>query len=190
MKIGLFFGSFNPFHLGHKVIASYMSEFTDLEQVWLVVSPQNPEKKKSTLLEEHHRLMIIRQEVEDNSKLMASDIEFKLPQPNYTINTLTYLKEQFPDKFFCLIMGSDNLENFHKWKNYEQILNQHDIYVYPRKGFNMLTTKHKNIHIVEGVPEIQISASFIRNKIKLKKDISYMIPEKSWKYIDEMNFYK
>ena len=190
MKTGLFFGSFNPFHIGHKIIASYMVEFTDLKQVCLVVSPQNPEKKKNTLLSQHHRLMIITREIEDNPKLTVSDIEFNLPKPNYTINTLVHLKERFPKKKFCLIMGADNLENFHKWKNYEQILNEHQIYVYPRKGFNKENITHKNIHIIEGVPEIQISASFIRNQIQQKKDVSYMMPEKSWQYIDQMNFYK
>jgi len=189
MKIGLFFGSFNPMHIGHKAIASYMVEFTDLEKVCFIVSPQNPLKKKQSLLDQHHRLMIIRMEVEDNSKLQVSDIEFKMPQPSYTIDTLVRLKEEQSENEYALIMGADNLQNFHKWKNYKQILADYSIYVYPRPGIE-ISGKHENIHIVKGVPQMEISASFIRQSIKQKKDVSYLIPEKAWKYIDEMNFYK
>jgi len=189
MKIGLFFGSFNPMHIGHKAIASYMVEFTDLEKVCFIVSPQNPLKKKQSLLDQHHRLMIIRMEVEDNSKLQVSDIEFKMPQPSYTIDTLVRLKEEKSENEYALIMGADNLQNFHKWKNYKQILADYSIYVYPRPGIE-ISGKHENIHIVKGVPQMEISASFIRQSIKQKKDVSYLIPEKAWKYIDEMNFYK
>lgn len=189
MKIGLFFGSFNPFHIGHKIIASYLAEFSDLEKVLFVVSPQNPLKQKQSLLDQYHRLMIIRMEVEDNVKLNASDIEFDLPQPSYTIDTLAYLKEQYPQDDFVLIMGSDNLQNLHKWKNYEQILENYSVYVYPRPGIE-ISGSHKNIHIIEGVPQMEISASFIRTSIKEGMDVSYLIPEKAWQYIDEMNFYK
>ncbi len=189
MKIGLFFGSFNPMHIGHKVIASYMAEFSDLQQVWFVVSPQNPLKQKQSLLDQYHRLMIIRKEVEDNPKLSASDIEFNLSQPSYTIDTLVHLKEQYPKNDFALIIGSDNLQNFHKWKNYEQILADYFVYVYPRPGIE-ISGSHENIHIVKGVPQMEISASFIRNAIKQGQDVSYLIPEKAWKYIEEMNFYR
>ena len=189
MKIGLFFGSFNPMHIGHKIIASYMEEFTDLEKVCFVVSPQNPLKQKQTLLDQHHRLMIIRMEVEDNPKLQVSDIEFKMPQPSYTIDTLVRLKEGHSENEYALIMGADNLQNFHKWKNYEQILEDYSIYVYPRPGIE-INGMHQNIHIVDGVPQMEISASFIRDSIKQGKDVSYLMPEKAWKYIDEMNFYK
>ena len=189
MKIGLFFGSFNPMHIGHKAIASYMAEFTDLEKVCFVVSPQNPLKQKQTLLDQHHRLMIIRMEVEDNPKLQDSDIEFSMPQPSYTIDTLVRLKEEHPENEYALIMGADNLQNFHKWKNYEQILKDYSIYVYPRPEIE-IDGSHKNVHIVEGVPQMEISASFIRESIKRKKDVSYLMPEKAWQYIDEMNFYK
>ena len=189
MKIGLFFGSFNPMHIGHKAIASYMVEFTDLEKVCFIVSPQNPLKQKQSLLDQHHRLMIIRMEVEDNSKLQVSDIEFKMPQPSYTIDTLVRLKEEKPENEYALIMGADNLQNFHKWKNYKQILADYSIYVYPRSGIE-ISGKHKNIHIVKGVPQMEISASFIRDSIKEGKEVSYLIPEKAWQYIDEMNFYK
>ena len=189
MKIGLFFGSFNPMHIGHKIIASYMEEFTNLEKVCFVVSPQNPLKKKQNLLDQYHRLMIIRMELEDNPKLEVSDIEFGMPQPSYTIDTLVRLKEEHPENEYALIMGADNLQNFHKWKNYEQILADYSVYVSPRPGIE-ISGKHENIHIVKGVPQMEISASFIRKSIKQGKDISYLMSEKAWNYIDEMNFYK
>ena len=189
MKIGLFFGSFNPMHVGHKVIASYLAEFSDLEKVMFVVSPQNPFKEKKSLLDQNHRLQIIRAEVYDNNKLDVTDIEFSMLQPSYTIDTLVRLKEDYPENEYSLIIGADNLQNFHKWKNYEQILEDYSIYVYPRPGFE-INGSHKNIHIVNGVPQMEISASFIRNSIKDRKDVSYLMPEKAWKYTDEMNFYK
>tara|TARA_B100001109_G_C18612783_1_gene357752 strand:- start:68 stop:637 length:570 start_codon:yes stop_codon:yes gene_type:complete len=189
MKTGLFFGSFNPFHLGHKIIASYFVEFTELERVVFVVSPQNPFKNKASLLDQNHRLMIIRRDIEDNNKLYASDIEFNMPQPSYTIDTLTYLCEKNPENDYALIMGSDNLKTFHKWKNYQSILENHNIYVYPRPSYN-IDLKHSHIHIVKDVPQMEISSSFIRSAIKERRNISYLIPEKAWKYIDEMNFYK
>lgn len=189
MKIGLFFGSFNPMHVGHKVIASYLAEFSDLEKVMFVVSPQNPFKEKKSLLDQNHRLQIIRAEVYDNNNLDVTDIEFSMPQPSYTIDTLVRLKEDYPENEYSLIIGADSLQNFHKWKNYEQILEDYSIYVYPRPGYE-INGSHKNIHIVNGVPQMEISASFIRNSIKDRKDVSYLMPLKAWKYIDEMNFYK
>ena len=189
MKIGLFFGSFNPIHIGHKVIASYLVDFTDLDKVMFVVSPQNPLKQKISLLDQYHRLQIIRAEIEDNSKLAVSDIEFDMPKPSYTIDTLVRLKEKYPENDYSIIMGSDNLQNFHKWKNYEQILEDYSIYVYPRPGYE-ISGSHKNIHVIEGVPQMEISSSFIRKSIKEGKDISYLMPEKAWIYTDEMNFYK
>ncbi len=189
MKIGLFFGSFNPIHIGHKVIASYLVDFTDLDKVMFLVSPQNPLKQKISLLDQYHRLQIIRAEIEDNSKLEVSDIEFDMPKPSYTIDTLVRLKEKYPENDYSIIMGSDNLQNFHKWKNYEQILEDYSIYVYPRPGYE-ISGSHKNIHVIEGVPQMEISSSFIRKSIKEGKDISYLMPEKAWIYTDEMNFYK
>ncbi|MDG2060050.1 MAG: nicotinate (nicotinamide) nucleotide adenylyltransferase [Flavobacteriales bacterium] len=189
MKIGLFFGSFNPIHIGHKVIASYLVDFTDLDKVMFLVSPQNPLKQKISLLDQYHRLQIIRAEIEDNSKLAVSDIEFDMPKPSYTIDTLVRLKEKYPENDYSIIMGSDNLQNFHKWKNYEQILEDYSIYVYPRPGYE-ISGSHKNIHVIEGVPQMEISSSFIRKSIKEGKDISYLMPEKAWIYTDEMNFYK
>ena len=189
MKIGLFFGSFNPMHIGHKIIASYMVEFSDLEKVLFVVSPENPFKQKEDLLDKNYRLQIIKSEVEGNAKLAVSDIEFSMPQPSYTIDTLGRLKEDYPENEYALIMGADNLQNFHKWKNYEQILENHSIYVYPRPGIE-INRAHQNIHIISGVPQMEISASFIRDSIKRGKDVSYLMPEKVWQYVDEMNFYK
>lgn len=204
MNIGLYFGTFNPIHVGHLIIANYMVEFTKLDQVWLVVSPQNPLKKKSTLLEDYHRLAMVEIAIEDNNNLKASNIEFKLSQPSYTVNTLAYLKEKHPKHEFSLIMGEDNLRTFHKWKNYEQILENHKIYVYPRalteqerqeideslsleKESRVLGTK--NI-IVCDAPVMKISASFIRDSIKNKKDVRYLLTEPVYKYVQEMNFYK
>jgi len=189
MKIGLFFGSFNPIHIGHKVIASYLVDFTDLDKVMFVVSPKNPLKQKISLLDQYHRLQIIRAEIEDNSKLEVSDIEFSMPKPSYTIDTLVRLKEKYPENNYSIIMGSDNLQSFHKWKNYEQILEDYSVYVYPRPGYE-ISGSHKNIHIIEGVPQMEISSSFIRKSIKEGKDISYLMPEKAWIYMDEMNFYR
>ena len=181
MKIGLFFGSFNPIHIGHKVIASYLVDFTDLNKVMFVVSPQNPLKQKISLLDQYHRLQIIRAEIEDNPKLEVSDIEFDMPKPSYTIDTLVRLKEKYPENDYLIIMGSDNLQNFHKWKNYEQILEDYSVYVYPRPGYE-ISGSHKNIQVIDGVPQMEISSSFIRKSIKEGKNISYLMPEKAWIY--------
>jgi nicotinate-nucleotide adenylyltransferase len=190
MKIGLFFGSFNPVHNGHMIIAGYMSVFTDLDQVWFVVSPHNPLKLKSTLLQDYHRMSLVKIAIGENRKLKASDIEFKLPKPSFTIHTLAYLFDKFPDQKFVLILGSDNLQSFTKWKNYEQILEQVELYVYPRKDFEKSPLmEHPNVKIIPA-PIMEISSSFIRESIKSKKDVRYMLPEKVWEYIDEMNFYK
>lgn len=190
MKIGLFFGSFNPVHCGHMIIAGYMSEFTDLEQVWFIVSPHNPLKEKSSLLQDYHRMSLVKIAIADNRKLKVSDIEFKLPRPSFTINTLVSLFEKFPEHQFALILGSDNLASFVKWKNYEQILEQAELYVYPRKnieGGELLN--HPKVNFIDA-PLMEISSSFIRESIKNKKDVRYMMPEKVWEYIDEMNFYR
>jgi nicotinate-nucleotide adenylyltransferase len=189
MKIGLFFGSFNPFHIGHKVIGSYLTQFTDLNQLWFVVSPQNPLKEKSSLLDQNHRYQIMVRELEKEKNLLVSNIEFFLPNPSYTIDTLTHLQEKNPNDIFVLIMGSDNLKNFHKWKNYKQILDNYEIYVYPRNNDDTLQS-HKNITVFKDVPKMEISASFIRDAIKMGKDVSSLIPRQAWEYIDEMNFYK
>ena len=192
MKIGLYFGSFNPIHIGHLVIANHMAEYSDLDQIWFVVTPHNPFKKKSSLLDNHQRLEMVYQATKDYTKLKASDIEFNLPQPNYTINTLAHLQEKHPNHEFALIMGEDNLKSFHKWKNYQVILENHDIYVYPRISDNKVETQfdgHEKIHQINA-PIMQISSPFIRKAIKDSKNIEPMLPKNVWEYLDEMNFYK
>ena len=187
--IGLFFGSFNPFHIGHKAIGSHIAQHTDLDKVWFVVSPQNPKKEKKSLLNQNHRFQIIQREVEDNSFLDVSDVEFGLPLPSYTIDTLVNLSEKYPEYKFSLIMGEDNIISLNKWKNYKQILNNYNIYVYPRAG-EFKERLHENIKYIKDAPMFDISASFIRKSISAGKNVSSLIPEKAYKYIDEMNFYK
>ena len=192
MKIGLYFGTFNPIHVGHMIIANHMAEFSGLEQIWMVVTPHNPLKTKSTLLEDAKRLQLVQIATEDFPKISPSDIEFKLPQPNYTVHTLAHLQDKFPQHEFSLIMGEDNLKSLHKWKNYEFILQNHDIYVYPRISSeveNLEFKNHPKIHIIDA-PVVEISSTFIRNGIKNKKNIQPLLPEKVWKYIDHNNFYK
>lgn len=199
-KIGLYFGTFNPIHIGHLIIANYMAEFSDLDEIWFVVTPHNPHKIKKSLLEDYHRLAMVDIALESYPKLKGSNIEFNLPQPNYTVNTLAYLEEKYPNKNFCLIIGEDNLKSLHKWKNYEVILERYPLYVYPRisegevdRQFYVLEEGekkyHKNITPVEA-PIMELSSTFIRNAIKEKKDIRPMLPEGVWIYLDEMNFYK
>ncbi len=190
MKIGLFFGSFNPIHVGHMVLANYMLEFTDLDRIWFVVSPQNPLKNKSTLLDEKQRLQMVDLAIGDNTKLKASNIEFKLPQPSYSIVTLTYLKEKFPKHEFVLIMGADNLNSFHKWKNYEEILKQYELYVYPRPDTDGGEFKtHPKVKFTNA-PLMEVSSSAIRKAIQEGKDVRYFVPEMVWKYMKEMHFYE
>lgn len=191
LKIGLYFGSYNPIHIGHLVIANYMVEYTDIDQLWFVVSPQNPFKKKENLLADYHRLELVNRAIEHDDRFRASNIEFNLPKPSYTIDTLTYLHERYPDYSFSILMGSDNLENFHKWKNSEFLLENYGVTVYPRPGFEMSEVpNHKNITIANDTPLMEISSSFIRNAIKEGKDIRHFMPPKAWEYLDEMNFYR
>ncbi|MBU3011619.1 nicotinate-nucleotide adenylyltransferase [Polaribacter vadi] len=192
MKIGLYFGTFNPIHVGHLIIANYMVENSDLDEIWMVVTPHNPFKKKSSLLDNYHRYELVYRATENYSKIKPSDIEFKLPQPNYTVHTLAHISDKYADKEFCLIMGEDNLKSFHKWKNYETILEHHHIYVYPRIAEGTVDHQFKNstkIHKVDA-PIIQLSSTMIRNGIKDKKNIKPMLTKEVWEYIDEMNFYK
>jgi nicotinate-nucleotide adenylyltransferase len=189
MKIGLFFGSFNPIHTGHMVLANFMLEFTDLERVWFVVSPHNPLKKKASLLSDIQRLAMVREAIGDNTKYKASNIEFDLPQPSYTVNTLVHLEEKYPNDEFALIMGSDNLESLHKWKNFEVILERYKIYVYPRPDFpGGEFVKHKNV-VMTDAPQMNISSTMIREAIKAKKNMQYFMPAGAWKYCEEMRFY-
>ncbi|MEM9362677.1 MAG: nicotinate (nicotinamide) nucleotide adenylyltransferase [Bacteroidota bacterium] len=191
--IGLFFGTFNPIHIGHLVLANHMVEFSNLDEVWFVITPQSPFKTNQTLLDNHHRYNMVYEAVEDYPKLKPSKIEFDLPQPNYTINTLTYLYEQHGESHrFSLIMGEDNLKSFHKWKNYETILENHEIYVYPRISAGTPKPellKHPKINQIDA-PIMEISSSFIRREHGLGKNVRPLIPERVWKYMDEMNFYR
>ncbi|WP_149274064.1 nicotinate (nicotinamide) nucleotide adenylyltransferase [Pareuzebyella sediminis] len=192
-KVGLYFGTFNPIHIGHMVIANYMVEFSSLDEVWFVVTPQSPFKKKSTLLKDNHRYQMVFEATKDFPKLKPCNIEFDLPQPNYTINTLVHLGEKYgKDYDFCLIMGADNLKSFHKWKNHEVILENHDIYVYPRISEGKVAHQfngHPKIHEVEA-PIMEISSTFIRKAHKKGKNIRTMLTDSVWKYMDEMNFYR
>lgn len=190
MKIGLFFGSFNPIHIGHLAIANYMVEFTDIEQVWFVVSPQNPFKEKKNLLAEYHRYELLLLAIGDDPSIRATNIEFSLPKPSYTIDTLTYLSEKNPGKELVIIMGADGLGAFNKWKNHQQIVRYYPRYVYPRPGTapGMLPNM-ENATLVDA-PLIGISASFIRKAIRDGRDVRYFLPSPVWEYIQEMNFYK
>lgn len=192
-KTGLFFGTFNPIHIGHLVIANHLAEFSDLGEVWFVVTPRSPFKAKASLLDNHHRYQMVFEAVREYPKLGLTDIEFKLPQPNYTIDTLTHLREQYGEaRQFALIMGEDNLKGFHKWKNYEAILQYYDLYVYPRISESKVPQAlqdHPRIHWVDA-PVMEISATFIRKQHKAGKNIRPLLPEAVWKYMDEMNFYR
>ncbi|WLD23652.1 nicotinate (nicotinamide) nucleotide adenylyltransferase [Flavobacterium dauae] len=192
MKVGLYFGTFNPIHVGHLIIANHIVENSDLDQLWMVVTPHNPLKKKSGLLADYHRLQMVHLATEDYDKIIPSDIEFKLPQPNYTINTLAHLQEKFPQHQFSLIMGEDNLKSLKKWKNYELILNDYHLYVYPRISIDEVPEEfvnHPNIHQVNA-PIIELSSTFIRNSIKDQKNIKPMLDAKVWEYIDHNLFYR
>lgn len=192
MKIGLYFGTFNPIHIGHLIIANHMAEHSDLDEIWMVVTPHNPHKKKSSLLDDYHRLHMVHLATEEYSHIKPSDIEFKLPQPNYTVHTLAHLQEKYPSYEFSLIMGEDNLNSLHKWKNYEVILQNHDIYVYPRLNSGEMDDQfvnHPKIHRI-GAPVIELSSTFIRKNIKTGKNIIPILPPKVWEYIEHNLFYK
>ena len=191
MKIGLYFGTFNPIHVGHLIIANHLAEHSDLQQIWLIVTPHNPLKDKNSLLDDYQRLHLVHLATEDYVKIKPSDFEFKLSQPNYTINTLSHLQDKYPEHEFSLIMGEDNLKNLHKWKNYESILENHTIYVYPRISSdieNLALNNHKNIHKINA-PIVEISSTFIRENIKNKKNVQPLLPAKVWEYIDKSGFY-
>lgn len=189
MKIGLFFGSFNPIHVGHLIVANIMAESTDLENIWFVVSPQNPFKKNSNLLHEFDRFEMVRAAIHENFNFKACDIEFSMPRPSYTIDTLTYLQEKHPEHKFVLIIGEDNLEQFHRWKNHQQILEYFGLYVYPRPGSpSSLLLNHPNVKMVDA-PLLDISATFIRNLAKNGKSIKYLVPEPVEDYIRDKKFF-
>lgn len=189
-SIGLLFGSFNPIHSGHLMLAQYLVEFSDLEQIWFVVSPHNPFKKKKTLLDDHHREELVRIAVEDNDRFDVSNIEFRMPKPSYTIDTLTHLSEKYPSFDFQLICGTDILPTFHKWKNYEQIIENYSIIVYNRPGnWEHFYGENSSFKFIEA-PSFDISSSFIRQAIKDKKNLRYFLPEKVYEYILNMHFYE
>lgn len=195
-KIGLYFGSFNPVHIGHTAIAGYITEFTDLDQVWFIVSPLNPLKKKGTLLADHHRLFMTELAIGDNPRMKASDIEFKMPIPSYTIDTLTYLIEKYPRNAFSLIMGEDNLYTLNKWKNVNDLITHYPLYVYPRPYLLKPPSPQLDqilakaiIHRIKA-PLMEISGTFIREGISNGKDMSYFLSPPVWKYIEEMHFYE
>jgi len=195
-KTGLYFGSFNPVHIGHTAIAGYMKEFTDLDEVWFVVSPLNPLKKKESLLADHHRLYMVELAIEGEYSFRASNIEFRMPSPSFTIDTLARLKEDFPDNKFVLIMGEDNLYTIHKWKNAEELVRKNPLYVYPRPGAKKQPNpvldhilSRASIKCVRA-PLMEISGTFIRKGIKQGKDMSYFLHQPVWKYIVDMHFYE
>lgn len=190
MKIGLFFGSFNPIHTGHMIIANHMVEYTDLSQVWMVVSPHNPLKEKASLAKDNDRLHLVQLAIGDNPRLRASNVEFSLPVPSYTIDTLTHLREMYPKKEFVLIMGGDNLDSIEKWKNYEHLLSDYDIYIYRRPGFeNSKHTDNPRIRIVDA-PMLDISATFIRNAIRSGKSVRYLVPDAVYDYLENSVMYR
>lgn len=190
MKVGLFFGSFNPIHIGHLIIANFMANHTDLQQVWLVVSPHNPLKEKSDLINMYDRLEMAKLATEDAVNIRVSDIELKLPQPSFTIDTLTFLQERYPEHQFSLIMGSDNLVSLRKWKNYELILRDYHIHIYPRPGFDSHDFKNHSSISITKTPLMELSATFIRKAVKERKNIQYFVPDKVLKFIEGKNLYR
>jgi nicotinate-nucleotide adenylyltransferase len=189
MRIGLYFGSFNPVHVGHLIIATHVINTTDLQQVWLVVSPHNPLKPSASLLNEYHRFHLVQSALEGESKIRASNIEFQLPKPSYTVDTLSYLKDKYPQHEFAIIMGSDSFCNLTKWKNYEIIVKNIPLYIYERQGFNISNELNANIHILKA-PLLQISSTNIRDLIKQKKSIRYMVPDIVKEEIEQNGYYK
>jgi nicotinate-nucleotide adenylyltransferase len=189
MEIGLFFGSFNPVHVGHMILANHMVEHTPLKQVWMVVSPHNPLKAKASLANDHDRLHLLQLAIGDNPRLLASNVEFALPKPSYTIDTLTYLQEKYPNKTFSLIMGADNISTIDKWKNYELLLSNYKIYVYKRPGYELgAFALYPNVSIIEA-PLLDISATFIRESLKNGKSIQYLVPDKVYQYLENTKMY-
>jgi len=190
MKTGLFFGSFNPVHTGHMIIASHMVQYTDLSQVWMVVSPQNPFKQKSSLARGSDRLHLVRLAIGEHPSIVASSVEFSLPVPSYTVDTLAHLNEKYPDRTFSLIMGQDNYATLDKWKNYEYILNHHEIYIYPRPGHLPPAAGYgSGIHFLD-MPTMNISSSYIRDAIKSGKSVQYLVPDTVFEYLELSGMYR
>ncbi len=189
MKVGLYFGSFNPVHVAHLIIANHVLNETDIEKVWFVVSPQNPFKEESNLLNEYHRLHLVRLATEDDIRIKASDIEFSMPKPSYTTATLAYLSEKYPEHEFCIIIGSDSFQNLHKWKNFQVIVKNYGLYVYRRPGFEVENTIGAQLHILDA-PLLQLSSTHIRKLLKESKSVRYMVPDKVLEEIEKGGYYK
>lgn len=189
MKIGLYFGSFNPVHNGHLIIAQHILNETALNQVWMVVSPQNPFKSEHNLLNEYHRLHLLHIALENSPSIKATDVEFRLPKPSYTIDTLTYLKEKYPTHEFAIIMGSDSLQNLSKWKNAAVIINNYPVFVYRRPGFEITDHQTKDLTVLEKAPLLEISATHIRELLQKKKSARFLLPDAVLKEIEDNNYY-
>ena len=189
MHIGLYFGSFNPIHIGHLIVANHIVENTEVDKVWFVVSPHNPLKDAHSLLNEYHRLHLVEIAIGDNTKFRASNVEFHLPKPSFTIDTLTYLVEKFPLEKFSIILGSDSFQNIHRWKNYENLVANYTFIVYNRPGFEIKETHGADITVMDA-PLLQISSTYIRQQIKTGKSVRYLLPEPVYKYIDDNRYYK
>lgn len=190
MNIGLYFGSFNPIHTGHLIIASHVLEHTGLDKIWFVVSPHNPLKESHTLLNEYDRLHLAELAIKDNNKFRASNVEFHLPKPSYTIDTLTYLSEKFPLEKFTVIMGSDSYQNLSRWKNYTKILEYYKIVVYERPGFTVDTTNiHPHVTLLKA-PYLEISSTYIRSQIRENKSIRYLVPDAVMECIADNRYYQ
>ncbi len=188
MHIGLYFGSFNPIHTGHLIIANHVLQHSEIDKIWFVLSPHNPLKESHSLLNEYHRLHLVELAIEGNPRFRASNVEFKLPKPSYTIDTLTYLKEKFPLERFSVIMGSDSFQNISRWKNYEQLLAQYELYVYSRPGHEVVIPDGAHVRVMDA-PLLDISASFIRKQIRAKKSVQYLLPDPVWEYITANRYY-
>jgi nicotinate-nucleotide adenylyltransferase len=189
MHIGLYFGSFNPIHIGHLIVANHVVEHSEVDKIWFVVSPHNPLKDSHTLLNEYDRLHLVQLAIEGNSKFRASNVEFHLPKPSYTIDTLTYLTEKFPLEKFSVVMGADSFQNIHRWKNYEQLVGNYSFIVYNRPGFEVKETHGAQVQLLNA-PLLEISSTYIRKQIKEKRSVRYILPENVWDYIEANRYYK
>lgn len=188
MHIGLFFGSFNPIHIGHLILANHVQQHTEIDKLWFVISPHNPLKESHSLLNEYDRLHLVELAIADNPKFRASRVEFQLPKPSYTIDTLTYLSERFPLERFSIVLGSDSLQNIKRWKNWDKLVAQYPLIIYKRPGFPVEIPAGANAQVVEA-PMLDISASFIRKEIHAKRSVQYLLPDAVWKYVLENRYY-